>query len=139
MYKSRAKAWVEALRSGQYPQGYGVLTRLNEPGEPASFCCLGVLCELAIADGAPVRVENYGSRAYDGETGGLPLSVRRWAGLDNGNPVIQRWTEPEPCGVCGVVHENREGGLTAAAANDTRRYDFNKIADLIEKTFLSES
>jgi hypothetical protein len=35
------KVWVEALRSGRYQQGTGVLR--NEQNE---FCCLGVLCDL---------------------------------------------------------------------------------------------
>ena len=33
--------WIAALRSGKYKQGKGALQR-NE-----SFCCLGVLCEVA--------------------------------------------------------------------------------------------
>ena len=41
-----AQAWVEALRSGKYKQGKGVLA--NDNGE---FCCLGVACELALEAG----------------------------------------------------------------------------------------
>lgn len=151
MYKSRAKAWVEALRSGEYPQTHGVLCRLNSEGKPegttidgkpGGFCCLGVLCELAIADGAPVNVEGYsdGARTYDGENGALPLSVRMWAGLgDHANPVISP-EPPEPCNVMGCAgnHLPTSPGLNAAQANDSRKYTFPKIADLIEETFLKK-
>ena len=33
--------WVEALRSGSYQQGEGVLRR-----EDNAYCCLGVLCDV---------------------------------------------------------------------------------------------
>lgn len=38
--------WVEALRSGEYKQGFG---RLRQQGEGAAvaYCCIGVLCEVA--------------------------------------------------------------------------------------------
>jgi hypothetical protein len=39
------KAWVEALRSGEYEQGFGAL---NITGK---YCCLGVLCDLAAKRG----------------------------------------------------------------------------------------
>lgn len=36
--------WVEALRSGKYAQGSGVLKIST------SFCCLGVLCDIQAGD-----------------------------------------------------------------------------------------
>jgi hypothetical protein len=38
------KKWVDALRSGKYPQGQ---RHLRTAGAEAKFCCLGVLCEVA--------------------------------------------------------------------------------------------
>lgn len=38
------RAWVAALRSGQYKQGQGALCKIN--GKERRFCCLGVLCDL---------------------------------------------------------------------------------------------
>jgi hypothetical protein len=35
------KKWIEALRSGQYKQGNGLLR-----SEENQFCCLGVLCDV---------------------------------------------------------------------------------------------
>lgn len=37
LWKNR---WIEALRSGRYKQGHGVLRQGDE------FCCLGVICDL---------------------------------------------------------------------------------------------
>ena len=37
------KKWIEALRSGKYKQGKNRLHR----AEDNSYCCLGVLCEVA--------------------------------------------------------------------------------------------
>lgn len=38
--------WVEALRSGKYTQARGTLKKEVE-GSGVSYCCLGVLCEVA--------------------------------------------------------------------------------------------
>lgn len=37
------KTWLTALRSGDYKQAHGVLSKMN--GE-ASFCCMGILAEV---------------------------------------------------------------------------------------------
>lgn len=51
--------WIAALRSGKYRQGKYVLKQINSGG--ASFCCLGVLCDLAAKDGGePWAGEYYG-------------------------------------------------------------------------------
>ena len=39
-------AWVAALRSGEYTQGYGFLHQLDPDGHD-TYCCLGVACEVA--------------------------------------------------------------------------------------------
>jgi hypothetical protein len=54
--------WVARLRSGQYPQTQQLLQRRE--GEGWSYCCLGVLCELAYQKG--VRVESYWDSSEDG-------------------------------------------------------------------------
>jgi hypothetical protein len=41
MKKDIKTKWLEALRSGKYQQGRGVLRRLND-----TYCCLGVLCDI---------------------------------------------------------------------------------------------
>lgn len=106
--------WVKALRSGKYRQGRGSL-QVND-----AFCCLGVLCDLAVKDGVKLKVELSeltGEISYDNCTGYPPLSVINWAGLDDPNPRLP------PTG-------NRPGNL--AACNDSG-YTFPEIAHLIEE------
>jgi hypothetical protein len=43
MDKQTKKDWIKALRSGEYPQGYGKLH-----SSEGKFCCLGVLCDIAL-------------------------------------------------------------------------------------------
>ena len=50
------KAWVKALRSGKYKQGFNALKRTHE--EKAVYCCLGVLCNIK-----GVRWRNSGTKS----------------------------------------------------------------------------
>ena len=79
-----AKPWADKLR-GDLKQTESCLS----DGE--SFCCLGVLCELAIEMGVPItkykRNEYAGDETITYLTGGqksylyLPETVKEWAGL----------------------------------------------------------
>lgn len=52
MNKEIADRWVTELRSGNYPQTTGMLHVIESTTErPTGFCCLGVLCEMAVKDG----------------------------------------------------------------------------------------
>ena len=114
--------WVAALRSGEYEQGTGSLR--NSCGK---YCCLGVLCELAVKAGIippPELILDSGNYAYGEEknVGYLPFKVRAWAGLDSMNPAV--------CGPSGAVYGDGRYGL--AGHNDMGE-SFNQIADLIEQ------
>ena len=61
------KKWVKALNSGEFKQGQ---MRLYDP-EKNSYCCLGVLCDLALVEG----VCSYDERGFYGSNNagaGLP-------------------------------------------------------------------
>lgn len=47
MSKKVKRAWVKALRSGEYKQGMGHLCQASADGTDR-FCCLGVLCDIMI-------------------------------------------------------------------------------------------
>ncbi len=100
--------WTTALRSGKYPQGIGRLNSNNR------FCCLGVLCELAV-EAKVCEKEEYRSAyaTYSGHGGLLPKSVEEWAGLTASTPTIDE--------------------VTLTYYNDSLKFTFNQIADLIEK------
>lgn len=95
--------WVKALESGEYAQTHegGLRDRDDK------FCCLGVLCEVAVAEGvipAPEPPAEHGSpedkdgrdtKWYvylsndgDRDTAFLPEVVAEWAGIKTGNGEI---------------------------------------------------
>jgi hypothetical protein len=113
--------WVDALRSGEYSQGKGALCEFNKSNY--SYCCLGVLCELAKQDGIVVKKEilycngySEGYASYNGSSGTLPQDVITWAGLPSGNPIT--WA--------GFLTNLNDYGMS-----------FTEIADVIEEEFLN--
>ena len=103
MNKRVKKLWVKALRSGEFVQGYNQLKRGRD--KSASYCCLGVLCEVAKREGV--------IRAYRGGDGFPSAKVLEWAGLERSNPRMPR--------------------ISATRFNDTLKKPFTYIADRIEK------
>lgn len=126
-HKEIVAEWLKRLRSGTTEQTRGALG-INE-----KRCCLGVLADMAVEAGVidspttkkqslyseetqrDVEVE---ALLYDGETGYLPASVARWAGMKGTkgsfNPVSSPYYATD-----------------LASCND-RKCTFPQIADLIE-------
>lgn len=123
--KAHVKAlWVTALRSGEYGQADGSLREVDTN----NFCCLGVLCDVAVKAGVPVEVRVQDDRVtYDGEPDFLPESVREWAGLDDANPRV-RYMASNGLGNPVEMVE------TLSSVNDDYENDgtFGCIPDLIE-------
>lgn len=116
--------WIEALRSGEYEQGMSTL-HFQEYSEER-FCCLGVLCELAVKEEVVSEVStertNFNPRIhflYDGEKTGLPPSVLEWTGLDHKFPELDPDSEEDP--------------LSLPMLNDSGDFSFDDIAALIDK------
>jgi hypothetical protein len=81
------KKWVKELRSGKYEQAQGCLRDADYEFEGDDvrvtkvhgFCCLGVLCDIAVKDGGPVwDVDNGILVSDDGEP---PVAIRNYLGL----------------------------------------------------------
>lgn len=109
MKKEIADKWVTALRSGEYEQGIG---KLNKDGK---FCCLGVLCELAVKDDVVLPItDSWDLTTYDGEAAWLPNSVVNWSGMKDDNGMF---------GDDSLVHMNDSGK------------SFEEIAEVIEKNY----
>lgn len=130
--KEVIKKWVDALRSGEYKQTDGALRK--EDG----FCCLGVLCDLASQEGVieePVFFDECCYYEYEGcEVEDLPDKVQEWAGLSSCNPkfaVIFKYVDQND--------EEYEDEYTTSITqlNDDYGYNFNMLADLIEKEYLT--
>lgn len=124
--------WIDALESGKYQQTTQVLRRNDENGEAVGYCCLGVLCELAVEAGViqpsilnpnATNISMYG----EGEnTGNLPKEVRKWVGLATPN---------------GRFNETGEeySSTTLIGLNDTHGYNFQQIAGVLRDKFLPRS
>jgi len=117
---------VAALRSGQFKQDQGRLAR-RLPDGTVAYCCMGVFCEVALADGLNLDVtddhDSMGGpvKKFDTEILFLPPLVRDWAGLG-----LQEY-DPR------VEHHSELVRLSVI--NDEFRLPFTVVADLIEKHY----
>lgn len=117
------KLWVNALRSGEYKQCKRVLSNKTE------YCCLGVLCEVAIKNGLEVKkVIGDHEIEYDEEHGSLPQSVAEWAGLKSRTGGLKKDAE-----YCETIGRNMD---SLANLNDYGNRNFEQIADIIEENNL---
>lgn len=82
--------WVSKLTSGEYSQTTGTLNAGD------GYCCLGVLCEIAVEDGIVIKTVGSSGRAVytskvnqsDVSADILPYDVVAWAGLNDTNPDV---------------------------------------------------
>ena len=131
--------WLTALRSGEYKQGKGFLK--NEDGETARYCCLGVLCELAVKAGVIEEsekdedefVHSFSSSPPNGgglshSSSYLPRGVAEWAGIHYQGKISHGPVETD--GWSGAARVR----VDLADLNDYK-LDFAGIADVIEKEF----
>lgn len=82
--KTPRQLWIEALRSGKYRQGVGVLHRTFPDGEGTAslYCCLGVACDLyAQTHQIEISEQRPGIIRYEMVEGYLPWKVQEWLGL----------------------------------------------------------
>jgi hypothetical protein len=131
------KRWLVALRSGLFKQTRNKLQSTYTD----AYCCLGVLCELAVADGA-IEKERTPANEYegidvkfDGQVGLPTIKVYTWAtGLDVEMKADWAWAPAVPAPK-GKLHMslNPEGTVSLAQLNDEGRLTFEEIADLIER------
>ena len=83
------KLWIDALLSGEYEQGRGVLCRNNLDGT-TEWCCLGVLTDLAIKAGIVMEIKmadsddpsNPNAVFFDDSHEKLPVKVQEWSGIE---------------------------------------------------------
>lgn len=111
------ESWMDALRSGEYPQTHGKLRDDN------GFCCLGVLVDLFLKENKKEWIEDeFGymvSDIYGPEDETLPHRVMEWAGLSNSNPDV-------------ILSEQT---MQIYELNDIEELNFTSIADIIESQF----
>ena len=112
--KKRILKWIEALESGLYEQGRGQLVDHED-----KFCCLGVACNVAIENGAPLHWK-YSKGHYmivaekprDKHHAFMNHQALEWYGLDD------YFYQEEYCSM-----------------NDQRKKTFKQIAGKLRKQF----
>lgn len=117
--KEVLRAWVAALRSGEYQQTNGTLRRDN------AFCCLGVLCDIA----PNMEWSEEGAR-YIGEHVAPDKKVTSPVLLPYGvSYETFGWGLRDP--VLEIVCQEGQKYCSLAELND-QGFTFEQIADLIE-------
>jgi len=120
------RAWIEALRSGEYRQGLKSLRQSSIKGGSSRFCCLGVAVDVyAKSTGLSPWHQTPGRQwtAFDMHSV-LPKQIREWFGLIDSDPVVLPSTDTVRYVSC-------------VDANDTNLWSFRKIADALEKQYLA--
>lgn len=115
--------WVNALESGEYLKGK---YRLREQeGTVDKYCCLGVLCDLAVKNTIiPEPKRNIMDNVWEyvgDERAVLPEAVRDWAGLDSENPIIR------------LDNSVNEDHMPISAINDYHAVTFEPIVKAIKE------
>jgi len=132
MRKDIADRLIAALRSGEYKQGQGRLCRAIADGS-RSFCCLGVLTDLAVKegvlpDGKWVELDLYALRyGKCAASAYLPSEVQEWSGMQSIAGNLPK-----------AVHVWRDDSgemLTSLDGFNDAGYTFDQIADIIEKNW----
>lgn len=145
--REAAEAWVTELESGRWKQGRGFLHTQSD-----RFCCLGVACSMAAAQGIVERgpylgySEEEAHFKYGADRDGvsLPYEVRTWLGIDNGVGVlsdrdIEKITPKTRLRVAreSIAGDTALDGGNLAALNDTG-VSFATIAQIIREVWLTD-
>lgn len=121
-HKRIIAGWTKRLRSRKYKQTTGKLHRKDNETGKHGFCCLGVLCEMAVEAGViPVpELDESGTYStlyvYDNDESVLPEVVRDWAGLQETDGAF----------------ETKKGNNTSLADVNDGGKKFGAIAKIIE-------
>lgn len=129
--------WLTALRSGEYKQGFSRLCLKNSDNED-TYCCLGVLCELAVQDGVVSKTYKRETSEYEykgsrpsrtlSELSVLPYEVVEWGSLPAPNPEVS----PRSLNLIDRILANKRV-VSLATLNDKTMLNFAQIADVIEE------
>jgi hypothetical protein len=121
-------AWLNALRSGEYRQGMGRLCTASLNGATKSFCCLGVLSDLAVKEGACVWSKYphpQEAEGVDNERHYLPEAVIEWSGLQE--------LSAEQITLKDLVVSTDDSVFEHISDLNDRGRPFTEIADVIEQ------
>lgn len=127
MRKDIAEEWTARLDSGNYLQGTGFLRQIDA-GSADRYCCLGVLCEIAVEAGVidpgekGIKSGKYSYGSDDAE-GILPLEVMRWAEISDSD------------GTFLTLHSDHQDIPRLIEMNDELKATFSQIATVIRENY----
>lgn len=118
------RLWLEGLRSEEFAQTKGALR------DDEGYCCLGVLCEVAIKAGVIIEVSepspgDDGKWGFDGNTDLPPDSVIEWA-FGISDVSLEVLVDSDEHDGVRYPHELTE-------LNDTSGWTFEEIANAVEE------
>ena len=114
------KKWTKALRSGEYEQGKGQLV-----DDKDRFCCLGVLCNLAVDEDIGEWKDKgqyyvFLDKQKNAREDDLSVLVQKWAGINSSQVYFGDKENPYST----LIYLNDDGNKT-----------FEEIADIIELNY----
>ena len=112
--------WVSALRSGEFRQCKGYLSKNDQ------YCALGVLSVLALLEGVCTFSETKGVGRFDNRKFTLSFNVMRWADISQDD---ERYLDPEE----HKVKISYKGIITTVIDLNDKGLSFTELASLIEK------
>lgn len=120
------RKWVEALRSGNYPQTNGCLK--NDEG----FCCLGVAADV-MAPSAWLKTQNEdGEYRFRNSNTNALLPDEDWLRLAPKNVKYKNPDYDPNCDWDTEFFDLEPSQDDMAELNDSSKLNFNQIADIIE-------
>lgn len=123
-WKDLKKAWVKALRSGEYKQCTGELhgykVKTDNLDDDVGYCCLGVLSCIIGAEvdgpGNEICFETPEGEYY--ESGEIPIQVMKYLGIPH------------------HVNQYKLAKMNDGSSEDSiRQHSFEQIADYIEENY----
>lgn len=131
--KERLRLWVNALRSGYFKQTTSVLRGVIDFDEEQDenpkygYCCLGVACMVAAANGCDFDLADAWSDLTDEI---LPLQVSQWFGFGD---HLDDCYDPKLAQTLGSDDEPH--WRHASHLNDEEGWTFEQIADAVEAKY----
>jgi hypothetical protein len=111
------KAWIEALRSGRFKQGVSVLETADH-----RFCCLGVACRIFIPPDKFLMTMHESNTHLSGTT-------------PHDQPNAPNWLQQINSDFATKIEIN---DWSFIELNDTGRFTFDEIADLIQAVYIDK-
>lgn len=129
-----AYAWIKALRSGKFEQTAGALIEEDgdELGDDTKFCCLGVACEVLSKKGYPLVKTKTGYRPKHGGSRFNSLPTKRVANAIGFRSRVPN-VKTKNVDLLSSSFVDRVKSVSLVELNDDHGFDFNDIADVIER------